>query len=101
MYGENIGYYLLGESDVNYRSSGAQSLVIWKAINFASKVLKAFDFESSNVEGIENYRELIGEKRYIARWIRKGIAFLDGCFEDYIVKRIDGVIIPCPMIKRR
>lgn len=49
----------------------------------------------------ENYREQIKEKKYIPKWIRKGIVFLYGCFENYIVKKIDGVIMPCPIIKRR
>lgn len=60
LYDEKVCYYLLGGSDSAYRSSGAQSLVLWEAINFASKVSKAFDFEGSNVESIEKFFRQFG-----------------------------------------
>jgi len=55
VYDENVCYYLLGATDSQYRSSGAQSLVIWEGIQFAAKHSKIFDFEGSMVEGIENF----------------------------------------------
>ena len=55
LFDEKVCYYLVGGSDPAYRSSGAQSLVLWEAIQFASKVSGKFDFEGSNVEGIENF----------------------------------------------
>lgn len=63
IYDERTCYYLLGGSSANYRSSGAQSLVLWEAIQFASTTSKAFDFEGSMVEGIENFfRQFGGEQ---------------------------------------
>lgn len=60
LYDEKVCYYLLGGSDSTFRSSGAQSLVLWEAIRFASTVSEAFDFEGSNVEGIENFFRQFG-----------------------------------------
>lgn len=65
LYDENVCYYLLGGSDSAFRSSGAQSLVLWEAIRFAACVSKAFDFEGSNVEGIENFFRQFGGDRVI------------------------------------
>lgn len=65
LYDEKVCYYLLGGSDSAFRSSGAQSLVLWEAIQFAACVSKAFDFEGSNVEGIENFFRQFGGGRVI------------------------------------
>lgn len=55
VYDEKVCYYLLGATDSKYRSSGAQSLVLWEGIQFASQHSRVFDFEGSMVEGIENF----------------------------------------------
>ena len=65
LYDEKVCYYLLGGSDSAFRSSGAQSLVLWESIRFASTVSKTFDFEGSNVEGIENFFRQFGGSRVI------------------------------------
>ena len=65
LYDEMVCYYLLGGSDSAFRSSGAQSLVLWEAIQFAASVSRAFDFEGSNVEGIENFFRQFGSGRVI------------------------------------
>lgn len=69
LYDENGCYYLLGGSNPEFRSSGAQSLVLWKAIEFAAKVSKYFDFEGSNVEGIENFFRQFGGKRVLNYYV--------------------------------
>ena len=53
-------YYLLGASDPEFRSSGAQSLLLWKGIQFASQHSETFDFEGSMIEGIENFFRQFG-----------------------------------------
>lgn len=63
LYDEIGCYYLLGGSDAAYRSSGAQSLVLWESIQFAAANSKWFDFEGSNVEGIENFFRQFGGTR--------------------------------------
>lgn len=62
VYDAETCYYLLGASDMRYRSSGSQSLVLWEGIQFAAKHSKVFDFEGSMVEGIEQFfRQFGGE----------------------------------------
>lgn len=60
VYDEKVCYYLLGASDSNYRSSGAQSLILWEGIQFAAQHSEIFDFEGSMVEGIENFFRQFG-----------------------------------------
>lgn len=55
VYDDKVCYYLLGATDPQFRSSGAQSLVIWEGIQFAAEHSIIFDFEGSMVEGIENF----------------------------------------------
>ena len=77
LYDEKICYYLLGGSDSAFRSSGAQSLVLWESIRFASTVSKAFDFEGSNVEGIENFFRQFGGSRVTNYCVIKQSFFAD------------------------
>lgn len=60
VYDEQVCYYLLGASDSRFRSSGAQSLILWEGIQFAAQRTKVFDFEGSMVEGIENFFRQFG-----------------------------------------
>lgn len=60
VYDEQTCYYLLGASDNQFRSSGAQSLILWEGIQFAATHSKVFDFEGSMVEGIENFFRQFG-----------------------------------------
>ena len=77
LYDEKVCYYLLGGSDSAFRSSGAQSLVLWESIRFASTVSKAFDFEGSNVEGIENFFRQFGGSRVTNYCVIKQSFFAD------------------------
>jgi len=54
VYDDRIAYYLLGGADPDLRASGAQNLVVWHAIQHASKHSRMFDFEGSMVEPIEH-----------------------------------------------
>lgn len=60
VYDNNRCYYLIGGTDPRFRSSGANSLLIWEGIKFASKVCHTFDFEGSIIEGIENFFRQFG-----------------------------------------
>lgn len=71
LYDENVAYYLLAGANPEYRSSGAQSLIIWEAIKFSSRVSKKFDFEGSNIEGIENFFRQFGSERVVNYNIKK------------------------------
>lgn len=50
-----VAYYLIGGGDPDYRNSGANSLLLWHAIQEMSKKVKIFDFEGSMIEPIERY----------------------------------------------
>lgn len=80
LYDEMVCYYLLGGSDSAFRSSGAQSLVLWEAIQFAASVSRAFDFEGSNVEGIENFFRQFGSGRVVNYTVIRQ-SFLADCME--------------------
>lgn len=56
-------YYLMGGSDPELRNSGANSLCMWEAIRFASKVTQKFDFEGSMIEPIERFFRGFGAKQ--------------------------------------
>lgn len=61
----NLHYYLLGGTAIAHRSSGAQNLLLWEAIKECSRTSKAFDFEGSMVEGIENFFRQFGGDQVI------------------------------------
>lgn len=71
IYDHNTFYYLLSASNPEYRTSGAQSLIIWEAIKFASEVSKEFDFEGSMIEGIEKFFRQFGAKPVVYYQISK------------------------------
>jgi Acetyltransferase (GNAT) domain len=56
-------YYLVAGGDPDLRSSGAQPLLTWEAIQFASKRSAAFDFEGSILETIEGVFRQFGGKQ--------------------------------------
>ena len=60
VYDAQVCYYLLGASDSAFRSSGAQSLILWAGIQFAAQHSQVFDFEGSMVEGIEHFFRQFG-----------------------------------------
>ncbi len=55
VWDKNSAYYLMSGSDPEFRSSGATSLLLWEAIQFASTIVKKFDFEGSMIEPIEKF----------------------------------------------
>lgn len=64
-------YYLLGGSDPQYRNSGANSLLVWRGIELASKVSKTFDFEGSMVKQIERKFSAFGAQPKVYFDVRK------------------------------
>jgi hypothetical protein len=48
-------HYILSGSDPAHRDSGATSLTLWRAIEHASSIGRAFNFEGSMIESIEQY----------------------------------------------
>ena len=60
VWDESSAYYLVGGSNPESRNSGAMSLLMHEAIQFASTVSTVFDFEGSIVEPIERFVRSFG-----------------------------------------
>ena len=70
VWDHNSAYYLMGGSDPELRSSGANSLCLWHAIRHASTVTRSFDFEGSMLEPVERYVRAFGavQRPYFHVW---------------------------------
>jgi lipid II:glycine glycyltransferase (peptidoglycan interpeptide bridge formation enzyme) len=66
VWDDQSAYYLMGGSDPNLRNSGAMSLLMWEAIQYAATVTNTFDFEGSMIESVERHFRSFGakQKRY-------------------------------------
>ena len=60
VYDSHTAYYLMGGGDPDLRNSGATSLLMWEAIQYASKVSTIFDFEGSMIESVERFVRAFG-----------------------------------------
>ncbi len=63
VWDENSAYYIMGGGDPKLRNSGATSLCMWEAIQFASTVTKRFDFEGSMIETVERFFRAFGARQ--------------------------------------
>jgi len=63
-------YSILAGSDPDWRSSGAGSLLFWRAIQLASEQGKSFDFEGSMIEPVERHFRNYGAQQvpYFRVW---------------------------------
>lgn len=53
VYDSRCAVYLLGGADPDLRHGGAQTALLWEAIQFASRTSQTFDFEGSMIRGVE------------------------------------------------
>lgn len=60
VWDKNSAYYLAGGSNPDLRNSGAGSLLMWEAIQFAATVTNRFDFEGSMIEPVERFFRSFG-----------------------------------------
>jgi len=63
VWDEQSAYYLMGGADPELRNSGATSLVMWEAIQFAGTVTRSFDFEGSMIEPVERFFRSFGARQ--------------------------------------
>lgn len=63
LWDEQSAYYLMGGEDPELRNSEASSLLIWQAIQFASKKTLKFDFEGSMIQPIERFFRNFGAEQ--------------------------------------
>lgn len=91
VWDQTSAYYMIGGADPELRNSGAGSLNVWKAIQFASTVTQSFDFEGSMVEGIERFFRGFGARQKPYFRISKFSNPLIACFH-YLRRRWTGKI---------
>lgn len=76
VWDERSAYYLIGGGDPALRTSGATSLLMWEAIQFAATVTHRFDFEGSMVEPIERFFRSFGASQvpyfHVTGYSKKG-----------------------------
>ncbi len=63
VWDERSAYYLMSGADPELRSSGAGSLLLWEAIQFAAGVSAKFDFEGSMIEPVERVARSMGAEQ--------------------------------------
>lgn len=63
VWDEGSAYYLMGGSDPELRSSGANSLAMWSGIEHAAKVTRRFDFEGSMIDAVERFVRAFGGRQ--------------------------------------
>jgi Acetyltransferase (GNAT) domain len=63
VWDDDCAYYLMGGADPELRNSGAQSLLMWEAIQRAASVTRMFDFEGSMIEPVERFFRAFGAKQ--------------------------------------
>ena len=63
IWDNNTMYYLMSGGNPAFRNSGATSLLLWEAIQDASKMNLKFDFEGSMIEPIERVFRAFGGKQ--------------------------------------
>lgn len=69
---KSCAWYLAGGGDPALRSSAAQSLVLWTAIQFVKDRSRKFDFEGSMLPGVERFFREFGAKQLPYFRISKG-----------------------------
>ena len=60
VWDDYTAYYLIGGADPELRNSGASSLLLWEAIQFAAQVSRTFDFEGSMLKPVERFFRAFG-----------------------------------------
>ncbi len=63
VWDDQAAYYLMSGSDPELRNSGATSLLVWEAIQFAATVTQTFDFEGSMIRPIERFCRAFGARQ--------------------------------------
>lgn len=77
LYDKNTCFYLLGGKDYNSHVKGAQEILLWEGIKFASENSKFFDFEGSMIKGIESFFRGFGGEACVYYRVRKGNMLFD------------------------
>lgn len=60
VWDKQSAYYLHGVTNLDFKTTGSMSLLLWEAIKRSSTKTKAFNFEGSMIEPIERYFRAFG-----------------------------------------
>jgi hypothetical protein len=71
IWDDHTAYYLMGGGDPELRGSGAHSLAMWTALEFASTVAATFDFEGSSLEPVERFCRHFGAHQTVVLSARR------------------------------
>ena len=63
VWDKNSAYNLISAIDVDFKASGASTLVVWEIIRFLSDKTKSFDFEGSMIESVAKSFQQFGTVR--------------------------------------
>jgi len=81
VWDQNRAYELVGGSDSELRSSGANSLGIWSAIQFVARRSRAYDFTGSMIEGIERFNRNVGARQEPYNYVMKAPTLAQCCLQ--------------------
>jgi len=71
VWDRNRAYYLVAGIDNELKKSGANSMGVWEAIQFAARRSRAFDFAGSVIEGVERFNRSFGAKQVAYNYVTK------------------------------
>jgi hypothetical protein len=81
VWDRNRAYDLVGGTDSALRSSGANSLRVWHAIQFAATRSRVFDFEGSVIQSIEQFNRNFGAKQVPYNYVIKAPTLVQSCLQ--------------------
>lgn len=81
VWDRNRAYNLVGGAAGKLQNSGANSLGIWDAIQFAAQRSRAFDFAGSVIEGIERFNRNFGAKQVPYNYVMKAPTLVQACLQ--------------------
>ncbi len=88
IWDERSAYYLMGGAASHLRDSAAKSLLLWQAIQDASRVTRCFDFEGSMIEPIERFVRRFGARQcpyFMIKGLSRRMRVLDAC--RHVIRR--------------
>ncbi|MCU1307529.1 MAG: putative methicillin resistance protein [Acidobacteriaceae bacterium] len=74
-------YYLVGGAVSGLRTSGANSLGVWSAIQFVAQRSRAFDFAGSVIQSIEHFNRNFGAKQVPYNYVIKVPTLVQSCLQ--------------------
>lgn len=84
VWDEQCCYYLAGGISTEFKNTGAMSLLIWKAIQFAAMQCAEFDFCGSTISSIDNFFSTFGAIKHDVLVINK----YNNRFQKWVIDKV-------------